>query len=207
MNSLKIDSILTLIASILASNGLVSGSGTSIIGSMLVSPLTNPLLEFAKNLSIDSYFNWYELGKLLLYIIMCIITGYIYFFIYYNIFYGNKLLDTVRNQSFSEMIGRTDGRPGAFINTFIYAFLAGILLAFSYVNLEDNILVNVGVSIGTALLPPAVNCGALIAKKEYTNAAISLGMTGANVLGLVIGYIVYIKIQKRKNTNEEYNYY
>ena len=69
MSTFNMDSIYTILASIMSANGLISNNITGVIGSMLVSPYGNPLISVAKDLT-NGFVNINEVGKLSAYIII-----------------------------------------------------------------------------------------------------------------------------------------
>ena len=95
------------------------------------------------------------------------------------------------------MEGRIVGNRIVFINSALYAYFAGMVLA--YASTENGVLKNTkidplimaGVGIGAALLAPAVNCGMYLANEEYIEAANSLGGTGTNIACIFLGYMSY----------------
>ena len=181
------DNLLAGIASILASNALISNSTAGVIGSMLISPYLEPVKLFLDTKHPSHLLN---LGVLIL-----IVVGYVYHIIYATYFEKNEHL-TVSNHDQSEMESRTDGRIGTYINAFIYAFFAGVVLR---LNKHSKEITNIiGIGIGASLLPPVVNCGLHFSKNEYEKGVNSLKLSIVNIIAIIVGYMgtnsVYKKI-------------
>lgn len=193
MTSFNVDSKFTLAGSVLAANGLIGNSGAGIIGSMLVSPYMNPVLAFSNGL-VNGNVNTNEAGKLAAYILISVLVGMVYFKLYTR-YFGNDANLTVSGHDHSEMNGRTDGRPGVYIHAFIYAFVAGLVISFMVIGLNDvSVGTMVGLGIGASLLPPAVNAGLFLAMGDNTKAMNSLLLTLVNIMAVVAGYVTYAKL-------------
>lgn len=143
--------VLLLVSSVIAGLGLVSNSNTSIIASMLVSPIMGPVVGLAygttigdRKLFIKSFRN--ECISL----VVCVIIGMVI-----ACFTGPTALSD--NWPTAEMISR--GTKQNFLVALPIAFFSGLGVAVSL--LDEQTASLVGVAISASLLPPAVNAGVL----------------------------------------------
>ena len=143
--------VLLLVSSVLAGLGLVSNSSTTVIASMLVSPILGPVNGIAYGFTIRDYRMVKrairnEVGSLL----FCVASGVII-----GLVTGpTKLSDTWPTQ---EMVVR--GTWKNFLVGIPVAFFSGLAVGVSL--LDDHTSSMVGAAISASLLPPAVNAGIL----------------------------------------------
>lgn len=174
------DIIYTILASIMASIGLDTNNLTALIGSMLVSPLSNPIINIMNNEPIQK-----NILLLLIYIIICISIGIIYHKFVYTLIKDFKITD--------EMKSRGINKKFDYIYDIMYAIIAGICIYMgsNILNRQvNNMPVLIGVSIGISILPSFVNSGIMFSSGNYSNGVYS------SILGLIylIGLMGGIKI-------------
>lgn len=142
---------LLLVASIIAGLGLVNNSATTIIASMLVSPIMGPVVGMAYGATIRDW----RLCRRALYtelisLLVCIASG-----VMIGLMTGSTAL--ANNWPNEEMLGRA-----SWLNLAVglpIAFCSGLGVAVGLLDEQTSSLV--GVAISASLLPPAVNCGIL----------------------------------------------
>ena len=201
--------IFSIISSLLATIGLATNSVTTLIGSMLLSPIgslitKNIIYTFLKNntkLEIDvKYKSW--MTQLVMVLIITLILSYL----------TGKLLQKIKNpytgKYLSESWPTNEMKERAKIFNALYmifiAALCGIALPIALVrNSETNL---VGIGIATALIPPIANIGLSLSmnKKtdeiyEYKKTAI---ITGISILWLPSKFM--IKEISKKNSMFKY---
>ena len=142
---------LLLVASVLAGLGLISNSSTTVIASMLVSPIMGPVVGIAYGLTIHDYklckkahLNFY------LSLLFCVGIG-----VCLGAICGP--FEISEAWPTDEMLAR--GSLQAFLVAIPVAFFSGLGVAVSLLDSQTNSLV--GVAISASLLPPAVNAGVL----------------------------------------------
>ncbi|XP_070490390.1 uncharacterized protein [Chironomus tepperi] len=146
--------ILLIVASIIASFGLVENSTLILTASMLISPLMGPILAATLGAIIKNHkLQFWGLRNEIIGIVLCIVVGY---------FFGILVCVTdyifdIQIKLTSEMLSRCTWRS-VFIGVFI-ALASGA--AQSIALLRENFGSLVGVAISASLLPPAVNTGLL----------------------------------------------
>jgi uncharacterized membrane protein len=141
--------IYTFIASIISGCGLISNSMPAIIGSMIVSPILQPLSKYLLN--IKTYKNPILLTFLL--VLIVILTGYIIGFLNNKIQYFNNETEAMRNiTNFSN-----NEKNSKIITEFFIALSVGIGLPYAIINNDAALLVAFG--IAPSITPPLVNCG------------------------------------------------
>ena len=194
------DTILkTLLASILASNGLINNSITSLIPSMLISPIGTILIELVVYLiSTKKYKN--QTSKMILKFIIIIITtisiGFIYGFIYVKKFKNKKLPS-------KEMKSRSN--KDNLLESILIVLCCSISFSSAYINSDITTIISIG--IATALLPPLVNIGLnygvykgnpdMYSDIKYLIQSKKIGMLLflINSIGLFSGVYYYMKKQ------------
>lgn len=146
--------VLVIVASILASFGLVENSTLFLAASMLISPLMGPILAATFGSVIkDSKLHYWGLMNEFIGIFLCIFCGFLFGLIVCGIEYGFG--DT--KQLTPEMASRTE-LHSVVVGIFI-AMVSGAAVAIAV--LSENFGSLVGVAISASLLPPAVNTGLL----------------------------------------------
>lgn len=148
---------LLLVASFLAAFGLANNSSTTIIASMLVSPIMGPVVGMAYGANIS---DWRlcrrALQTELISLVICILTGAVV-----SLSLGwSSIANSWPNP---EMLNR--GEPINFYIGLPIAFVSGLGVAVSL--LDDQTSSLVGVAISASLLPPAVNAGMLWVAQIY----------------------------------------
>ena len=170
------------LASFIGAIGLVTNSQEGVIGSMLISPLGNPIMALVSALFI---FNMNNTIESLLYLVLGFIimlgSGFI-------IGYFNK-----NKQPTEEMKKR-------YTRSTIWTLLNGIFvgIVFSIVALSSGsaIIEAVGAGIAISLLPPIVNCGITISnntldnKIKTQNVINTFMITIINIIGIIIASLV-----------------
>jgi uncharacterized hydrophobic protein (TIGR00271 family) len=142
---------LLLVASILAGLGLISNSATTIIASMLVSPIMGPVVGMAYGATIKDWQLWRTAFKTEgLSLLFCIVIGAII-----GCCSGPTAL--AKTWPTEEMLVR--GNWQNFCVALPIAFFSGLGVAVGL--LDDQTSSLVGVAISASLLPPAVNAGLL----------------------------------------------
>jgi Na+-transporting NADH:ubiquinone oxidoreductase subunit NqrD len=201
-----------ILASMLASNGLVNDSANSVIGSMLVSPISNLLITMIHNIHTNKNVDILGISFLAMtYILIGLIVGFFTYLFVYKLS-GNKFILN------KQIMSRADLNIIDYVNAFLYAFICGIAfyLAYSTTLKKHNITSLVGIGIGSSLLPPIVNAGILlgasidnIGYKENNNSELeenninalqysgkSLLLFSVNIIGLFVGCFLTIKIHR-----------
>lgn len=153
---------LLFVASVLAGLGLVSNSNTTIIASMLVSPIMGPVMGLAYGTTI---WDWKLVRKSLrnetLSLIFCIGMG----MTIASCTGWTKLAEDWPTQ---EMASR--GEFQNFLVSLPIAFFSGLGVAVSILDEQTSSLV--GVAISASLLPPAVDAGILWIAYAFTKHGI-----------------------------------
>lgn len=195
--------ILTILASILAANGLITNSVTGIICSMLVSPYLSVISEISVKLfnsvvskfSIISIFNIIKHDVLVLniYIGISMMIGLLYYLIQKNIL-GVEKIDIIRENS--EMVNRADLNYKEYISIFVFATISGITIGFisnnnNYSESVKNIVMS-GIGIGVSLLPMVVNSGLYLIEDNRKYAFKSLSGGLLNIIGIIFGIISFL---------------
>ena len=190
---------LVFVAAVIASIGLRRNSATTVISSMLVSPLMGPILGMTFGLAIrDKKMIWKSFRNEAIGIFICIFVGAVIAFIDSYILKSN-LQDigleeppagTPRNL---EMYGRTQADDLYW--GFFVAVPSGVGVALAISSGGINALV--GVAISAALLPPICNAGMLLVYTITFETAghlglFSLGLFGMNLVCiLLVGYLTF----------------
>tara|TARA_Y100000816_G_C26087142_1_gene573850 strand:- start:1282 stop:1890 length:609 start_codon:yes stop_codon:yes gene_type:complete len=180
-----------LIGSIICSTGFVTNSETTVIGSMLISPIGGLIMKFGKEgfkrkERIRSKGQLMEY-KLLAMFVVPIVIGFL----------GGYMFKQPGSTDVVEGRGKTLVQdPKLLIASAVIAGAAGILF-----NWGDKITM-VGIGIATALLPPLVAVGYSLGKEIKTNKSInvklgindsiaSAGLFGINFMALYLSVILF----------------
>lgn len=165
-----------VIAAGVAVAGLFANNASLVIGAMLISPLLGPISAFSFNTAVgktDKMLKALASGSILL--VSVIATGAILTGIAVQ-FVDLPLTD--------EILSRTVVSP-VFLAVAIALGLAGGIA------MSTNIPgILVGVAIAAALVPPATVSGIGIALWDFEVFSSALTLTGANIIGLVLGMMV-----------------
>ena len=142
---------LLIVASIVAGLGLMTNSSTTVISSMLLSPIMGPVIGMSYGLVIWDIDLIRKSAKVeLLSIIICIFFGCI-------LTLCTSWTELADGWATDEMTAR--GTKQTFLTGIPIAFFSGIGVALGLLDESTSSLV--GVAISASLLPPAVNCGIL----------------------------------------------
>ena len=143
--------VLLLVASVLAGLGLVSNNNTTVIASMLVSPIMGPVVGIAYGATIHDFRLCRKaIQTELVSLLVCIVVG---------AFLGMTCGHTQLAQEWPTMEMKSRAH---FQNLYValpVAFFSGLGVAVSLLDEQTSSLV--GVAISASLLPPAVNAGIL----------------------------------------------
>jgi uncharacterized hydrophobic protein (TIGR00271 family) len=157
---------LLLVASILAGLGLASNSSTTIIASMLVSPIMGPVVGMAYGATIQDWRLFRRAFKTeMLSLLICVLMGIV-------LGLCTGWTDLGDHWPVAEMSTRATWTN--FMVALPVAFFSGLGVAVSL--LDDQTSSLVGVAISASLLPPAVNAGILL---------VAYGFFETNRLGMV----------------------
>jgi uncharacterized hydrophobic protein (TIGR00271 family) len=144
--------ILLIVASVLASFGLVENNTLFLAASMLISPLMGPILASTFGSVIkDKKLQYWGLKNELIGIFLCIIVGFVFGLIICGIDFGFKDM----KQLTPEMASRCEIHS-IIVGIFI-ALVSGAAVAIAV--LSENFGSLIGTAISASLLPPAVNTG------------------------------------------------
>lgn len=206
---------LLLVASVLAGLGLAAGSTTTVIASMLVSPIMGPVVAVAYGGTIsDRKLVWQALKTECISLIWCILVGAI-------IGGAAGWTEMASNWPNAEQAGRC-----TWSNFFVglpVAFFSGLGVAVSLLDEQTSCLV--GVAISASLLPPAVNAGMMwvayrffdknrgegywdetydddyinsISRKDFRyGGMISLLLTIANIVLVIVASMIMFRLKER----------
>lgn len=142
---------LLIVASVVAGLGLVTNSSTTVISSMLLSPIMGPVIGMSYGLVIWDIDLIKKSAKVeLISIIICIFFGCI-------LTLCTSWTELADGWATDEMTAR--GTKQTFLTGIPIAFFSGIGVALGLLDESTSSLV--GVAISASLLPPAVNCGIL----------------------------------------------
>ena len=177
-----------LSASAICSTGFVTNSETTVIGSMLISPIGYWILK-STNKKDGDITNIVLSGGFFLMLCVTIFSGIISSF-----FTISK--DTTVVEGRSTVFRKNNYN---FIASVVVVFFASLLFAWADSN---NTVISTGIGIATALLPPLVATGFIIGKNlkeknetilQLNDSLYSLSLFVINLLSLVIGSMVYYK--------------
>jgi len=184
-------------ASLIAVIGLITDSSTTIIASMVISPMMNYVLAVTFGLFLSDL-KTFRIGLLgiLQSILICVIVG-----VSAGLFFSKTLVLT------DQIIQRTD-----IVNVWwgmLIATFSGFATASSLVcNQSHNM---VGVAISTSILPPAVNFGLLLPNSLWNldNSVMlhkvwtSLVLTLSNIMCLFFSIILLLWLYSREITKKQ----
>ena len=165
-----------VIAAGVAVVGLFANNASLVIGAMLISPLLGPISAFSFNTAVG------KTDKM----IKTLISGSI---LLTSVVGTGALLTTIALQFLdlpltNEILSRTELSP-VFLGAAIALGLAGGIA------MSTNIPgILVGVAIAAALVPPAAVAGIGIALWDFDIFSSALTLTGANIIGLVLGMMI-----------------
>ncbi|MGY5148816.1 MAG: TIGR00341 family protein [Candidatus Nitrosopumilus sp. bin_68KS] len=165
-----------VIAAGVAVVGLYANNASLVIGAMLISPLLGPISAFSFNTAVG------KTDKM----IKSLISGSI---LLTSVIGTGALLTTIALQ-FSdlpltnEILSRTELSPVFLAAAIALGFAGGIAMSTNI----PGILV--GVAIAAALVPPAAVAGIGIALWDFDIFSNALTLTGANIIGLVLGMMI-----------------
>ena len=188
----------TILGSILASDGLINDSLTSLIPSMLISPIGSLLIKTAITI-IELFYNpkihikqsFKMIFNFLVIILITIGIGFIYGYLY-NKYKPQKLPS-------KEMKSRSTSK--GLIETTILVLECAY--AFPWASKNNDITTLISIGIATALLPPLVNIGLVdgsyrsnpstYENKNILSASKKYGLIifAINAIGLTFGSIIY----------------
>ena len=178
-----------LIGSIICGTGFVTNSETTVIGSMLISPIGGLIMKFGKEgfkrkERIRSKGQLIEY-KLLAMFVVPIVVGFLCGFVFHQP--GDTDVVEGRGKTLVE-------EPNLLVASAIIAGAAGILF-----NWGDKITM-VGIGIATALLPPLVAIGYSLGKEKKSDKRVALGVNdaiasaglfGINFMALYLSVILF----------------
>jgi hypothetical protein len=142
------DISLIILASIISGLGLLYNSTSTILGSMLISSIANPLIASSIYLILNYYSkSIYKISNFFILVIIC-------FFIALSIGYTNKVLKIFETPT-KEMLSRITYTH--VVVDVILALISGIALALSILN--TDVIIRTGVSLILSMTPPLVNFG------------------------------------------------
>ena len=165
--------LLVVLSILMATFGLLAGSETIVIGSMLIAPLLHPILGLALGVSMSNHKlirrSLKTTGKAVAFAIVAAIVAT--FFFSFGSFEG-ALNDTIISRTAPSLI------------FLIVAVIAGFAVTYALVrpDLSETLP---GVAVSVALIPPLAVLGIGIAKFDPGIVAGSAVMFGVNVLGIV----------------------
>jgi uncharacterized membrane protein len=170
------DNFYTLAGSIIAGYGLLGGSETTVIGSMLISPIGGKIVEIVFKM-LKNNDPTKSMTELMVMVVICVSVGYVM---------GTMIPIKSYPQT---MVARFDWMED-FKQTksaLVTAVLGGMLLNMALAESSGLSSVAVGVGIATALLPPLVNAGLLYAVKDVVKARSSFNLYLVNLGGIAAG--------------------
>ena len=192
LNVGKIDIIYAILGGILGGLGFLYNSSDVVLGSMLVSPLTSPLLRSISGLITNEY--KYTLNGIL----SVIVLSTIIVLIGVGMGYGNEYFDFFDSPT-EEMRKRITVKY--MIVAFIIALIAGITVGIS--TYYKDYVVIAGISLTVSILPPLINAGLYYGdflyhpEKDkntfYRDFLTSLFLAFVNMLGIMITAYLTLK--------------
>ena len=182
--------IMNALAAVIAGYGLLSNSAAVVIGAMLVAMMLGPIsgiaLAFIDNrwLLFKTAFKTLVLG-----VIMIVVIGVVLGLININLPITHEILSRTQPTIMDLMIALAGGAAGAF----------------AAVSPRLSVAV-VGVAVATALVPPLVASGILIAHLEWKHAANALLLALTNIVAIQISSsLVLWAAGFRRGSDEEVN--
>ena len=182
--------IMNALAAIIAGYGLLSDSTAVVIGAMLVAMMLGPISGIALAL-IDA--RWLllrtALKTLVLGVIMIYAIGMTMGFIHFDLPMTNEILARTKPTAIDLMIALAGGAAGAF----------------SAVSPRLSVAV-VGVAVATALVPPLVASGILLAHGQFQNSANAFLLAFTNMVAIQVSSSLVLWIAGfRRGSDEEVN--
>ena len=182
--------IMNALAAIIAGYGLLSDSTAVVIGAMLVAMMLGPISGIALAL-IDA--RWLllrtALKTLVLGVIMIYAIGMIMGFIHFDLPMTNEILARTKPTAIDLMIALAGGAAGAF----------------SAVSPRLSVAA-VGVAVATALVPPLVASGILLAHGQFQNSANAFLLAFTNMVAIQVSSSLVLWIAGfRRGSDEEVN--
>ncbi|OTG95439.1 TIGR00341 family protein [Acinetobacter sp. ANC 3832] len=182
--------IMNALAAIIAGYGLLSDSTAVVIGAMLVAMMLGPISGIALAL-IDA--RWLllrtALKTLVLGVIMIYAIGMIMGFIHFDLPMTNEILARTKPTAIDLMIALAGGAAGAF----------------SAVSPRLSVAV-VGVAVATALVPPLVASGILLAHGQFQNSANAFLLAFTNMVAIQVSSSLVLWIAGfRRGSDEDVN--
>lgn len=163
-----------IIGGCISAIGLGTNSQPTIVGSMLISPLSEPLSSIIYYLRYGTQdINYFKehLYYFIIDILLLIGIGYIFGIIFYHLYVRYSKNDEILKEYPSTEMKSRRGIVSIISNGMI-AFLAGLLLFNSFISKDLTYLIGIG--IATSFLPPLVNFGMILYEKDITKKMDSL---------------------------------
>jgi uncharacterized membrane protein len=163
-----------IIGGCISAIGLGTNSQPTIVGSMLISPLSEPLSSIIYYLRYGTQdINYFKehLYYFIIDILLLIGIGYIFGIIFYHLYVIYSKNDEILKEYPSTEMKSRRGIVSIISNGMI-AFLAGLLLFNSFISKDLTYLIGIG--IATSFLPPLVNFGMILYEKDITKKMDSL---------------------------------
>lgn len=198
-----------IVASMIAAGGLAFNSTVSVVASMLVSPIMGPVMSMTFGAVIGNWrMFWNGMFSEFMSIMMCILLGFLWAC---PMMY---ITDVGPGMYYQWPTGEMSGRGAINVlgEGFAIALPSGVGVALGIMGCASTDLV--GVAISASLLPPAVNCGMLLAFALLwnmdsahrgviaTKALISLGLTIENIV--IIWFVAYGIFKLKEAMPKEY---
>lgn len=164
---------MVVLSILMATFGLLAGSETIVIGSMLIAPLLHPILGLALGVSMSNHKlmrrSLTTIGKAVLFAVVAAVVAT--FFFSFGSFEGT-LNDTITSRTAPSLM------------FLVVAVISGFAVTYALVkpDLSETLP---GVAVSVALIPPLAVLGIGIAKFDPGIVAGSAVMFGVNVLGIV----------------------
>jgi uncharacterized membrane protein len=197
--NLVIHYIKLLISGIIAAIGLGTNDSNLILGSMLISPLSQPLTNliyhihyYSKHTNPKNITNhlYYFIVDIVILFITGVAMGKILLKLF-KYFQGDEdIKEKVKTYPTSEMKSRTGNV--SIITAFVSAFLAGTLLFNSYISNDMPFLIGIG--IATSFLPPLVNSGLYTSIGDNGEALEAFYIFMVSCMGLMLSTFILPKI-------------
>ena len=148
-----------ILGSIISAIGLLYDQESVVLGSMLLSPLSTPIMYYIVGLFNHDYMYFFtHIFSLIVLCIICVFTGVIISFI-------NQYKEVFKKPS-KQMKSRAKNDPFLQIDSFI-AFMAGFIMIIG--TIYPNMMVLSGLALIVAFLPPLVNSGLYLGNYLYNS--------------------------------------
>ena len=178
-----------IISGIITAIGLGLDNGPLIVGSLLLSPLIDPISNIILYFHIKRPIS--HLIKYLAYfsidVILLLLIGYIFGYIFNQLFikykYNNNIIPEYPT---NQMYIRTGIVP--IITNTLVCFLAGILLLYTYI--QNDVFYLIGIYICISFIIPIVNSGMLLYMGEHDSSKESFLIFLFGVIALIISAIL-----------------